>query len=227
MAKIASIIESLKTFLNSPQTLKEYRLDDTYFTRISKLGFINTVLLGLCQLKGSLEAELYNILTINNLEEVSKSAYSQSRYKIKSDIYVKLNQILLAALYSKESLTVAPSQFGGYAVHAVDGTKITLPNTAGLRAHFGSQKGGSKEVPSQTAMCLLMCCHDVLNDYILKSTIENLAIGEQTVAKKWTQQYDSQAITIFDRGFASIFFVILCSSMLNLLLSERKLVLIT
>ncbi len=217
MTKIAQIIELLQCFLQKKETILKYRLNDIDFIRASKLGFMNTVMLGLYRFKASLDAELYNLLKKNNLAVVSKSAYSQSRYKINSDIYVDLNDILIDNLKSSVNIsnlsTNLPAKtFGGFGVHAVDGSKITLPNTQELQAHFGSQQGGSKETPTQTAMCLLMCCYDVLNNLFVKSQIEPLTIGEQTVVKQWVQAFDSQSITLFDRGFPSIFF---CHCMLK------------
>ena len=45
----------------------------------------------------------------------------------------------------------------------------------------------------------VMCCYDVLNHYITDCSLNTLATGELTVAKKGVQSLDSEAITIFAR----------------------------
>jgi hypothetical protein len=205
MAKIEKIIKELKYFIEESTTAEIYRKSETDFTRASKLGFNNTVLLGISRMTGSLDSEIYNILKDNNLDDVSKSAYTQSRYKIKSDIYLKLKEILLSNVYNSSDSTNL-LLFAGYKIHAIDGSKLTLPNTKLLQTTFGTQQGGSKKVPTHTAMCLLMCSYDVLNNYLIQSEVSGIKIGEQSIVKKWVQNLDSQAITIFDRAYASLFF---------------------
>jgi Transposase DDE domain len=205
VANIVQIINSLKEFIEKDKTLHLYRQSACDFTRESKLGFCKTIYLELHLMRNSLDTELYNSLLNNNLEDISKSAYSQSRYKIKHKIYIALNHLLLKMVYKPcEHRRIL--RFAGYAVHAVDGTRLILPNTKELKAHFGTQQGGSEANPTHTAMSLLMCCYDVLNRYIVQSELNDIKTGEQTVAKNWVQNFDSQAITIFDRGFASMFF---------------------
>jgi hypothetical protein len=211
MAKIEQIIITLKEFIEKNTTVELYRLNDYDFTRESKLGFQKTILLSLYRMKGSLDVELYNSLTDNDLEEVTKSAFSQSRYKIDYKIFISLKDILLKEVYCPDTNPTL-LQFAGYKIHAVDGTKLTLPNTKALKAYFGTQQGGNEANPTYTAMCLLMCAYDVMNRYIIQAELNGVKTGKQAVAKRWVQNFDSQAITIFDRGFASMFF---CYSMLK------------
>lgn len=214
MAKILEIITNIKLFLNSQETIDKYRNSKEDFTRSSKLGFTNTALLGIQLMKGSLSSDIYNVLTYNDLSDVTKSAYSQSRYKISNKIYTKMNNIFINSLYEKsESLSSEDlgnylyiKKYRGYKIHAIDGSKLTLPNTNVMKKAFGIQKGGGKVTKTETAMCLFMCCYDVLNHYITDCSLNTLATGELTVAKKGVQSLDSEAITIFDRAYASMFF---------------------
>ena len=214
MTKIVEIIRAIKEELGKKKTVERYRVSEEHFTRSSKLGFEKTVLLGFQLMKGSLSVELYNLMSLNNLEEVTKSAYTQSRYKISIDLYLRTNDILLESVYESEhrDMTSNPlclKRFMGYKIDAIDGTKVTLPNTVEFREYFGTQEGGSKEHKTETAMCLLMCRYDVLNHYIRQLEVSKLGIGELSIAKSWVKTLDSEAITLFDRGFASMFFCFL------------------
>lgn len=209
LEKLESIVTRLQAFIKDPKTVAKYRLKAKYFTRESKLGFANTVYLALYRMKSTMATELYNQLTINGLEPVTDSGFTQSRYKISSNLFADMHTLLLDSLQSEGLLNA--ELFHGYKIHAVDGTKLRLPNTKTMQAHFGAHPGGTTETPTYSAMCLLMCLYDVRNHYLLRADVEDLKTGEMTVAKNWVEAFDSQAITLFDRGYPSAF---LCHQLL-------------
>jgi hypothetical protein len=213
MTKVAQILLKLQVFLCLKTTSEKYREKKEDFTRSSKLGFESTALLISSQMRGSLDVDLYKTLNINNLDIVTKSAYSQSRYKIKSDFYKDWNDVLLDNIYDKVDVAgenAELKQHKGYYIEAIDGSKIMLPNTEVMKDHFGVQIGGSKKTKTETAMCLLMCRYDVLNHYYTKFEVAHLKVGENSVMRGWVRDLKSNAITLFDRGFASfyLFFVL-------------------
>jgi Transposase DDE domain len=208
MAKIVEVLLKLKTFLSEESTSKKYREKKCDFSRSGKIGFENAALLIASQMRGSLDVHLYKTLNINNLDLITKSAYSQSRYKIKSDLFEDVNDVLLKNVYKERGENLEEEglkQYKSYYVEAIDGSKITLPNTQVMKDHFGSQIGGSKKSKTETAMCLLMCRYDVLNHYYTKAEVAHLKVGENTVLKSWVHDLKSDAITLFDRGFASFY----------------------
>lgn len=208
MTKVTEIITNLKFFLTSKLTKETYRMDSEDFSRTGKIGFKNAVLLMGSQMRGSLDFDLYKILDSNDLESISKSAYSQCRYKIKAELYKDWNVVLLDNVYGKKGTDLGIlnlKKYKGYYIDAIDGSKLTLPNTELMKENFGVQLGGSKKTQSETAMCLLMCSYDVLNHYYIKTAVSHLEVGENTVVKSWVQELRSDAITLFDRGFPSFF----------------------
>ena len=89
-AKITGVIKKLKEFLHLESTKLRFRSSESDFSRNSgKLDFSQYALLGISLLKNSLASEVYNILTFNDLVPITKSPYSQSRYKIKNFFYEK------------------------------------------------------------------------------------------------------------------------------------------
>ena len=95
--KVIEIIRKLKFFLTEDSTKLNFRSNSEDFIRNSgKLNFYTYVLLGISVIKNSLAVEVYNLLTMNNLTSISKSAYSQSRYKIQSKLYQVLNNLFLS-----------------------------------------------------------------------------------------------------------------------------------
>ena len=99
-SKVIEIIRKLKFFLTEDSTKLNFRSNSEDFIRKSgKLNFYTHVLLGISVIKNSLAVEVYNLLTINKLNPISKSAYSQSRYKIQSKLYQVLNNLFLSLVY--------------------------------------------------------------------------------------------------------------------------------
>jgi len=210
--KILEIINNLKHYLQKENTKLEFRMNPSDFSRTSgKLDFYHYALLGISLLKNSLAVELYNLLSINDLDVVTKSAYSQARYKIAPSLYQSLNCLLLNLVYSSdleydleqtESCSTL-SKWRGYFLEGIDGTYITLPQNKEVGDYFGWNRGGSKKKPTYTAMARCLVRADLLNGFILQSEIFKTSSSEVSICKKWLQQLNSESISIFDRGFAS------------------------
>lgn len=210
MAKVTQIIKELKDFLEEKSTVETYRNLPSNFSRESVLNFPTTALLGISLMKGGLSAEVYNNLSLNDLPSRTDSAYSQARYKIKPKFYLGWNDCLLKNIYTIDNqlLTsdiIPVKRWKGYYIEAIDGSKLTLPQLAELSSEFGRHKSGTKTMSVYTVMALLLCRCDVLNNYIVQSELLPVTTGEISACKKWIQGLNSEAITLFDRGFASIF----------------------
>lgn len=213
--EIIEVITELKHFLMHTDTMKQYRVSESDFSRSpidgkSKQTFSSYALLCISSLKKSLSVELYNLLTINKLKVITKGGYSQGRYKIQSIFYKAWNDKLLSLIYpSIESNSLNKGKLGcdkkwkGYGIDSIDGSKVTVPQTKDLSAHFGTQTGGSEGNPTATAMCGVLCRADMLAGYVKDAEVFKLAVGELTVCKSWLWKLENTSITLFDRGFAS------------------------
>jgi Transposase DDE domain len=196
-AKITEIIKQLKDFLHLESTKVTFRLSASDFSRNSgKLDFSQYVLLGISLLKSSLACEVYNILTINDLAPITKSAYSQGRYKIKNSFYQKWSSILLHEVYQAG---LADSCWRGYGVEAIDGTSLILPQTKALATAFGVHKNKTDEIVM--AKCLVRV--DILNKYILQSVVFKTTKSEISTFKDHLWNLSSRCISLMDRGFAN------------------------
>ena len=220
--KVLKIIFTLKSFLTEEQTTIDYRTEPKYFTRKSKMNFPTYALLGSSLLKKSLSVELYNILEVNNIDYISKSAYSQGRYKICPKFYQAFDSLLLDSVYgfshtspststanaTANDCVLATKKWRGYFLDAIDGSSIVLPKTAALIAHFGTHGSKVKTKAIRTTMARLLVRTDLLNEYVVQTELCPTTESELSVCKRWIYQLNSEAISIFDRGFASagIFF---------------------
>lgn len=193
-------------------TKLQFRSCSNDFSRTSgKLNFYVYALLGISLLKNSLSIELYNLLTNNKLTCITKSAYSQGRYKIQSKFYQAWNNLFINLVYDpfKQQSTgltnsLSLKQWRGYFLEAIDGTSLVLPQTKELGDYFGKHKNGAgknKIVETVMAKCLLRA--DLLNNYLLQSEVFKTTESELSICKTWLWQLNSNSISIFDRGFGS------------------------
>ena len=209
--KVIEIIRKLKFFLTEDSTKLNFRCSSEDFTRNSgKLNFYTYVLLGISVIKNSLAVEVYNLLTINKLNPISKSAYSQSRYKIQSKLYQVLNNLFLSLVYevvissSVEANTeLSLKKWRGYFLEAIDGTSLVLPQTKELGDYFGLHKSGTKKKTVTTCMAKCLLRVDLLNDYVLQSEVFKTTASEINTCKTWLWQLNCNSINIFDRGFGN------------------------
>ncbi|MCU0447063.1 MAG: IS4 family transposase [Microscillaceae bacterium] len=209
--KIVEIIGKLKDFLTSPLTKATYRVSESDFSRASgKLDFAQYALLGISLLKNSLASELYNLLTNNALEVVTKSAYSQARYKIAAEFYQAWQAELLHGI---EEAGFRHKTWRGYGLKAYDGSSLVLPQTPEMAAHFGTQIGGGKGKKTETAMAKCLFAYDLLNGYILQTELFKTTESELSIFKKVLWQVCAKSINLLDRGFASAaIFAYLCDT---------------
>jgi len=136
-----------------------------------------------------------------NLKTVTASAFSQRRYLIKSDIFVKINENMLEQLYKPETMEM--SKWHGFILTGIDGSVLNLPNTKELSAHFGTQKGGSKKKPTYTTQGRNLVQYDVLNNLIVRSELSPITVGEREMMYNWIPTLLTGSLSVFDRGFGS------------------------
>ena len=152
-------------------------------------------------------AELLNFFGSTGQEDqcVTKGNLSKQRQKIKSKVFVALNNMLLLEFYyNGKNLKKRHGRF----VLAVDGTPISLPYFAGLEEEFGmatNQKGA--EIP----MALLVQCFDVLNGVFVGAVLIPYTKSEIDGAKELIDALPlwltDNSIFVFDRGYAGYAFI--------------------
>jgi len=213
--KVAEIIDKIKFFIGSLSTKESYRVSSSDFSREGKkrsgcLDFSSYCLLGIALLKNSLSIELYKMLHTTDLPVVSKSSFSESRYKILPIFYQDLTNLFISLTYEQvaqgevsNGCSVSLNTWRDYFLEAVDGTCLTLPQTKLLGEYFGVQRNRSKKGRvTATVMSRVLLRADLLNEYVLQSEVTRIDVGELSVFKNWLWQLNSKAITLLDRGFA-------------------------
>jgi len=132
-----------------------------------------------------------------SFESISKSAFTQSRKKLKPEAFIELSDQQLS--YFKEN---APYQkrWKGKRVVAIDGSLLNLPHNEGIESEFGSVTNQHEKVVS--ARCSF--AYDVFNGLVLDSTIAPRKSCEKNLAAGHLRSLNSLTdLVVFDRGYPS------------------------
>lgn len=153
----------------------------------------------------TLKLELRNYIKITHPEvEISKPGYLKQRMKLNPEALKVLYQSHNKNFY--QDAEVEPYTYKGYLVLAADGSDINIPTTAETVEKYGSAsvRGGKP-----CAQIGLGCIYDVLNRFILDSSINKVKFDEMRVAQEQLSNIKDTIgdrypyMVIMDRGYPS------------------------
>lgn len=153
----------------------------------------------------TLKLELRNYMKITHPGvEISKPGYLKQRMKLNPEAFKVLYQSHNKNFY--QDAEVEPYTYKGYLVLAADGSDINIPTTAETVEKYGSAsvRGGKP-----CAQIGLGCIYDVLNRFILDSSINKVKFDEMRVAQEQLNNIKDTIgdrypyMVIMDRGYPS------------------------
>lgn len=203
------VLEILREVIFSDKIRLDYRMNKTDFSRNRKQPFGEMLLFMFNFIKKSLVIEIDNFVNILNskgksemVQNFTKSAFVQKRVKINPDVFKYLSQTIIENVYTENNPTI--KRFHGFRILAVDGSKLTLPNTEELKKEFGESKNHTDTGVVQGRISSLF---DVLNSFTLDSELGKLALGEREMSLKHSSSWEKNDLIIYDRGYPGYDFV--------------------
>lgn len=133
----------------------------------------------------------------NSFDSISKSAFTQSRKKLKPEAFIELSYQQIA--HFKEH---APHQknWKGSRVVAIDGSLLNLPHSQEIENEFGSVHNQHEKIVG--ARCSF--AYDVCNQLVLDATIAPVRSCEKELACEHLKALSPASdILVFDRGYPS------------------------
>ena len=182
-----SNLELFKEKILSNYFKKDHKMNKKDFTRDRKLPFSKVLLTVVRKSVKSIQNVLnetqkhLSALLDEDLETISKSAYSQARDKLNYTAFVELANDASDIFYKDYDCKT----YKGFRLLAIDGSMVTLPNNDDIKKEFcttnviNQYKDKSKTIVQARVSVL----YDVLNNITLDSIITNSKIGEITIAK--------------------------------------------
>jgi hypothetical protein len=194
------IIEKIKKKLYSNKFAEDNRLSKRDFTRKRKLPFVPLVLFMINLIKQTLQKELTHFMQLvkGKKENITKSAFSQSRIKLRPEAFIDLNETLIEEFYTDNNYKI----WNDFRLCAIDGSKLILPtHSKELMDKYGELSNGMIIPQAQ-----ISCCYDILNEIILDSQLETLQICELNQAVRHLNKLSKGDLIILDRGYAAVWF---------------------
>jgi len=209
---VSELIKYIKNFLLSQEFISKFRESEKDFTRKSTLCFDRLVCLLINMNNSSYQAELDNFFDhlFDTFEEttthVYKGSFSKARQKLKYEVFVELNDLMLSYYYQNFPVKT----WKGLNLLAVDGTTITVPDEKTIKEEFGvwkPKKGG--ECPKARASQMF----DVLNEISLDTQLRPKSYGERELAAFHFLKLTPDDLVLLDRGYPSYWLFKLILSM--------------
>jgi Transposase DDE domain len=193
------LVKHLKQTLGSEAFLGQHRRSEKDFTRKRCLPFCRVILFLINMVKRALQDELdelFKALQQGKVAErqVTKSAFSQARKKLKHTAFIELNREQVRYCYEH----FEPQRWYGFRLLATDGSMSELPHTEAVCQHFGVWHPQSGGVCPKARLSQLF---DVLNKVTVDAIIAPKAQGERVLAAQHCQHLSETDLVLLDRGY--------------------------
>ena len=184
------------------KTQKKYRVLETDFLRRRKQSFPGTVLFLVNLTTKSLAMEIENFISLFknhfNIKAFTKSAFVQYRKKIKPEVFKHLSDVIVNEFYTDNETGI--KRWKGFRLLAVDGSRLTLPNTDELEGIYGVTRNQNE---SGVVQCRVSVLYDVINNYVIDGILSPLSKGEGKLALEHLLYANKNDLVIYDRGYPS------------------------
>lgn len=135
----------------------------------------------------------------NIVNKITSSAFTQRRQQLSPDIFPDMNRILTKEYYTDNVERV--KLWEGFRLLAIDGSKITLPYSDGLKTEYGFAKNQSPAEDVVQARASVL--YDVLNEMTIDAMLAPTEQGEITLAHQHEQHVRPDDLLLLDRGYPS------------------------
>jgi hypothetical protein len=195
----AKTVEFVKNQIFSNEFINTYKRSKSDFTRKRTLPFQTVLIFLMNMLRSSLQNELDIFFKLINKKEtlnreVTASAFSQARQKLKHEAFIELNEKTLNHFYDDNDI----KKWNGFRLLAVDGSTIKVPKTDDVREYFGELAPRQGE---NCPMARISQCFDVLNHLSIDAIIESRSVGERNLAARHFNLIGSGDLILLDRGY--------------------------
>jgi hypothetical protein len=148
-------------------------------------------------LKKSIQKELGDFFKeMNEEKSISKSAFCQSRLKLKPEAFLDLNEVFCKGFYADPKL----KKWHGFRLIGIDGSTLRLPNSEEIIKVFGYQ---TNQIGDKFPLAKISTCFDLLNEIIIDPVIATFNSSEYQLAKEHIMKLGKGDLAILDRGYGA------------------------
>jgi hypothetical protein len=199
---VEGLLKNTTKTIDNEDFINRNKMSSEDFTRDRKLSFKDLLVVLMSLTRPSVQTELdrfYKAISKSptSFESVSKSAFTQSRRKLKPEAFIELAKTQLSYF---EKNAPYKKYWKGHRIVSIDGSSLGLPNAEELKKEFGVAKNQFDSVI--TAKCSF--AYDVCNGLILDAIVAPYSSCEKELAVNHLSQLDpAKDVLVFDRGYPS------------------------
>jgi Transposase DDE domain len=136
-----------------------------------------------------------------SIHEVTKSAFTQARKKLKFEAFIELSNNAVKEFYANAPYLM----WDKHRVLAVDGSTVMLPNSDEIELEFGSKNFGPKASAKRT-VARMSLIYDVLNLVTINGQLSKYDDHETGMLKTQLDavEFKENDLLLLDRGYPSI-----------------------
>lgn len=196
------MIDGTKETLDNCEESEELRTKKTAFTRKSRLGAKNLLMIILRKICAPLQIEIDRLFDWKQKEPVTKQALSKARENLNPEFVRKFADNTTQALAQDDTMPC----YENMRLIAIDGTDVALENTPELKKAFGCS-GPNKNA----ATALVSIAFGPLDHAIYDFRIDRYEKDERDLAKKHVERLIELglqgSLLLFDRWYPSAEFI--------------------
>ncbi len=208
LAICQSIITSISEQIQSGDFLEMHRQKNRFVRSSGKLSMLHIIVYLFFTSKQAMHINIDNIrLDLPDFEfpKVSKQAVSKARQGIIPSLFQVLFDNSVDIFY--RSIDKRKRWRDRYNIFAVDGSRISIPNSASNFDNYG-EMFSMKNPKRRWSMALCSTIYDVCNDYIVHGLLKRYLGSERDAALLHFAELENlklfeDSIIIFDRGYYS------------------------
>ena len=200
--KDCRIVARLRAELQAQTTQQQFRRAVGAFSRQPTLTFARVATLILRGHQVSQQNAVNKFFRELGVPELSVTgaAYCQARQKLKPELFVHLNDCVVADFTALSQADQTWRDWHGHRLLGGDGTKLNLPDTPALRAAYsvvGNQHGAAGE----TVQGLAVVVYDLLNDLGVAAHLGKLAHEPDVLMQQLSAVTTTDDVFVLDRNF--------------------------
>jgi hypothetical protein len=196
-------VETTRALLDDPAFSARHRASPTAFTRVRALPF--ALVLALILRKGVKSLQNWVNEAIGPLggSPVSASAFCKARYRLRHTAFIELNRkAVVETLYGDGVYR----RYRGYRLLGIDGSKVLLPDSATVRAEFGTiafSNGKDGVIEGERPYALASVLYDLCNDVALDARLARADAYEVDLAVAHLAHAGPGDLVVADRNYPS------------------------
>jgi hypothetical protein len=192
------------------RTCEAFGTSPTAFSRNRLLNFAKVVVLMLSGHKVSLQNALNKFFSRIGavFSTPTASAYCQAKQKIKAEVFVHLNEVLIDDFYQLYGNDNQVLRWRGHRLLGADGTHLNVPDNEQTRKIFSLHHNDKASEKAARVQALCMVLYDLLNDIGIKGGLTRAHRGENELMfeQLWSAIQEDDVL-VLDRGRFSYYLI--------------------